>query len=130
MIKDINPTAAVVRSCIYARGRDAVKLTIVLASIAALTVLAPEIGSAQSVDNKGRPSSIIYGGQMVGSEQKQAPSKAPLPPGYAYGADGRIGFVGSNDPDHMALPNSGGGAKPQPNEDRRTGFPVGVPISK
>ena len=33
--------------------------------------------------------------QPVGA--KQEPSKAPLPPGYAYDANGRIGFVGGTD---------------------------------
>jgi hypothetical protein len=42
----------------------------------------------------------------TGNGLKQEPSKAPLPPGYAYDANGRIGFVGN------ANEKTGGGTAP------------------
>jgi hypothetical protein len=88
---------------------------------------------------------------------KQAPSKAPLPSGYAYDANGRIGFVGNTGTSGGAQSGAGATASPPqmnrtgypnlpssvdpaaakvagpnptaPQEIRRTGFPVGVPVS-
>ena len=75
------------------------------ASIFALAgiALSSQPALAQSAAGKpgNGPASVVRGnifgdgGALANGAAKQEPSKAPLPAGYAYDANGRIGFVGN-----------------------------------